>query len=184
MICYGGKTMATNNFIELEYTKLKDEQLARIGYRDNMVYLSLVAIGAVYSFALADSSHYFTFLVLPWVNIILGWMYIVNDEKVSAIGRYIRTQLIENIENTSNKKIIFNWEIVHRNDKHRIQRKIIQCAVDLLTFPVPGMLSIFAFFYFCGSESRILTIFAIIEIVFLLILIWQFLQYEDFQKGK
>lgn len=28
--------------------------------------------------------------MLPPVSVILGWTYLVNDEKISAIGRYVR----------------------------------------------------------------------------------------------
>ena len=54
--------MTQDELIQLEYTKLKEEQLSRIGYRDNIVYLSIVAIGAVCSFAITDKSRYPAFL--------------------------------------------------------------------------------------------------------------------------
>lgn len=178
--------MTQDELIELEYTKLKEEQLARIGYRDNMIYLSLVAIGTVCSFAIADKSHYPAFLVLPWLNAILGWLYVVNDEKISAIGRYIRHELAARVEGSkeTDMNLVFGWEIAHRSDARRVQRKVIQCAIDLLTFPLSGLLSIVAFFCLRGTASHLLSTLAVAEIVVMVILTWQFIQYEDFSKGK
>ncbi len=41
-----------------EYEKLKDEQIAQIGFRDNLIYATLVAIGGLLSFALASRARY------------------------------------------------------------------------------------------------------------------------------
>jgi hypothetical protein len=49
------------------------------------------------SYAVTDPSHYYAFLVLLWVCLILGWTYLVNDEKNSAIGRYIRLTLTDKL---------------------------------------------------------------------------------------
>lgn len=73
-----------------EYEKLKDEQTARIGFRDNLIYVALGVFGGLASFALTDASHMYALLIVPWVCAVLGWTYLVNDEKISAIGAYIR----------------------------------------------------------------------------------------------
>lgn len=102
-----------------EYEKLKEEQAQRIGFRDNMLYVTLGVFGAILSFALSGKSNYYALLVIPWVCLILGWTYLVNDEKITAIGRYIRLTLVEKIkEHTGHSDIesIFGWEIAHRSD--------------------------------------------------------------------
>jgi len=78
-----------------EYEKCKVEQMVRISFRDNLVYATLAAYGAIVAFAAKDN--HLALLVLPWVSIVLGWGYLVNDEKVSAIGRYIRIDLTNRI---------------------------------------------------------------------------------------
>lgn len=74
-----------------EFDKIKVEQAARIAFRDNLVYVTLVSYGAVMAFAAKDN--HLALLILPWVSVVLGWGYLVNDEKVSAIGRYVRLSL-------------------------------------------------------------------------------------------
>ena len=74
----------------LEYEKLKEEQLKRIEFRDQMIYITLGIFGSILSFALSNKTNLYALLVIPWVCLILGWTYIVNDEKISAIGKYIR----------------------------------------------------------------------------------------------
>ncbi|WP_187329296.1 hypothetical protein [Halomicronema hongdechloris] len=33
---------------------------------------------------MSDPTHYYALLVIPWVCLILGWTYVVNDEKISS----------------------------------------------------------------------------------------------------
>ena len=73
-----------------EYSKLKDEQAQRIGFRDNLLYVTLALFGTVLAFALGEKANPYALLVLPWVSLVLGWTYVVNDQKISALGRYIR----------------------------------------------------------------------------------------------
>ena len=106
-----------------EYDKLKSEQAARIGFRDNLLYVTLGVLGAVVSFAVADKTNSYAFLVIPWVCIILGWTYLVNDQKISALGQYIRYNLVNRVKeqmgDNTNLESIFGWEIAHRSDPRR-----------------------------------------------------------------
>ncbi len=141
-----------------EYGKLKDEQSARIGFRDNLLYVTLGVFGGVISFALSNQTTspdaIYALLVLPWVCLILGWTYLVNDEKISALGKYIRDELAGKISlqmgHTENKKFIFGWEIFgweieHRSDKHRKRRKIEQLFINEIAFVFSGMVGLIAF---------------------------------------
>ena len=56
-----------------EYDKLKDEQASRIGFRDNLLYVTLTVYGALIAFALSNPDFIHGLLVLPWVCLILGW---------------------------------------------------------------------------------------------------------------
>ena len=82
----------------MEYDKLKVEQIQRIGFRDNLLYTTLGLFGAVVSFAVSNAANSYALLVIPWVCLVLGWTYVVNDEKISAIGRYIRLTLVEKVK--------------------------------------------------------------------------------------
>ena len=70
----------------MEYDKLKVEQIQRIGFRDNLLYTTLGIFGAVVSFAMSNPANTYALLVVPWVCLVLGWTYVVNDEKISAIA--------------------------------------------------------------------------------------------------
>jgi hypothetical protein len=61
-----------------EYDKLKSEQAQRIGFRDNLLYVTLGIFGTVVSFAVSNSANYSALLVIPWVCLILGWTYVMN----------------------------------------------------------------------------------------------------------
>ena len=86
-----------------EYRKLKEEQAQRIGFRDNLLYVTLALFGTVLAFALGDKANPYALLVLPWVSLVLGWTYLVNDQKISAIGQYIRYTLVEKVSNLAGR---------------------------------------------------------------------------------
>jgi len=168
-----------------EYVKLKDEQIARMRFRDNLLYMTLVAFGGVISYAMSHPLHYYTFLVLPWVCLILGWTYLINDEKISAIGRYIRLTMTENLGELVNKKpeLLFGWEIAHRDDKWRKSRKILQLLIDEMIFCLSGLVAL-GFFWELGAKSWGAISILIIEGILLCVLgLWIFI-YADLKKGR
>jgi hypothetical protein len=75
-----------------EYKTLKVEQLKRIAVRDHVIYLTIAAVGLLVS-AIDKLPNGLVLLVIPWVSVLLGWTYLMNDQKVSAIGQYIRHDL-------------------------------------------------------------------------------------------
>lgn len=137
-----------------EYQTVKDEQKARIGFRDNLLYVTLAAVAALAA-AAAQSGRASMLLALPPVCLVLGWTYLVNDEKISAIGAYVRRDLGPRLGELAAGRggagggagvpqapAVFGWETVHRTDARRRSRKVIQCLVDLVTFcavPLAGL---------------------------------------------
>lgn len=164
-----------------EFDKLKAEQIHRIGFRDNMIYVTLVSVGGVMSFATSETSHLVALLIIPWICCVLGWMYLVNDEKISALGRYIRRQLEHKIREQINmpEVVIFEWEVAHRSDKRRVQRKIMQLLVDQITFCASGIISICAFWVMSPVKTTASITVSFIELVVLLILCYQIFIYAD-----
>ena len=170
-----------------EYEQLKAEQTQRIGFRDNLLYVTLGVFGAVVSFALSNPSHYYALLVIPWVCLILGWTYVVNDEKISAIGRYIRHKLVDKVKKQTgytDLETLFGWEIAHRDDKHRRRRKIQQLIVDEITFVVSGAIALAAFWYLVPKPPIDALILAGIELLLLIGLGIETFIYADLAKGR
>ncbi|CAM5637878.1 hypothetical protein [Streptomyces aurantiogriseus] len=120
-----------------EYQSVKDEQKARIGFRDNLLYVTLAVVAAVIA-AAAQAKRTEMLLALPPVCVVLGWTYLVNDEKISAIGRYVRGELGPRLAELAGAGTAeaFRWESFHRDDARRFSRKLVQCVVDLLAFCV------------------------------------------------
>lgn len=169
-----------------EYEKLKQEQIARIGFRDNLIYATLIALTAVVSIVADDTTRIPVLLVLPLVCITLGWTYLVNDEKISAIGRYIRIAFSDKIRELikSENPMLFGWEIAHRSDARRGSRKVIQFIVDEFVFVLPGLIAILIFWISTSTILLPLRWIAGTELLFLLILGFQIFSYADFKKGK
>jgi hypothetical protein len=136
-----------------EYLKLKDEQIKRIGFRD--MNIVLVAFGSVISYALGNELiRSYALLALPIVCIVLGWTYVVNDEKISAIGKYVRTDLADKLEKLlgTEEKSLLRWETAHRTDKYKVLRKGVQLVVDEIVFCVSGLVALYIFWH-VGPEE-------------------------------
>lgn len=174
------------DFYITEYGKLKQEQISRIGFRDNLIYVTLIALTAVVSIVADDITRTPVLLVLPMVCIALGWTYLVNDEKISAIGRYIRVSFSDRVRELAKSKdtMLFGWELVHRSDNRRRSRKIIQFFVDEFVFVLPGLIAILIFWFSASAYLLPLRWIAGVEILFLLILGFQIFSYADFKMGK
>jgi hypothetical protein len=168
-----------------EYEKLKDEQTQRIGFRDNMLYVTLAAIGGVISFALSANNPHSALLLIPWICIVLGWTYLVNDEKISSIGKYLRVKLNERVRQQMglSEQVLWGWEVAHRSDPRRVQRKVIQCIVDEIAFCLSGILSVIAYLSLDPISWPVLA-FCIIEIIMLFALGIEIVIYADFKQGK
>jgi len=103
--------------------------------------VTLALFGTVLAFALSEKGNPYTLLILPWVSLVLGWTYLMNDQKISAIGQYMRYTLVEKIGNLvfrsgstiGDIESIFGWETFHRSDKRRQRRKIEQLIIVGLT---------------------------------------------------
>ncbi|MEH2144707.1 hypothetical protein [Nostoc sp.] len=170
-----------------EYDKLKSEQAQRIGFRDNLLYVTLGLFGTVVSFAVSNPSNYYALLVIPWVCLILGWTYAVNDEKISSIGKYIRYKLVDKVkEHTGymDLETLFGWEIAHRNDKHRKRRKVQQLIVDEITFVFSGMIALSAFWFLVPQPPLAVTILSWVELLLLIVLGVEMLIYADLAEGR
>ena len=156
-----------------EYSKLKDEQKSRIGFRDNLIYVTLVSIGAILSYATRCPKYYYAFLILPLSNFILVWTWLLNDEKITSIRKYIQNNLTSYINKLleSNNSTIFAWENFHRKDKNRMWRKMLQLLANELLYCISGLFSVFLFFHysqttlFVVSKVSILGIFEIILLI-------------------
>ncbi|MBE9009706.1 hypothetical protein IQ250_05760 [Pseudanabaenaceae cyanobacterium LEGE 13415] len=156
-----------------EYDKLKTEQAQRIGFRDNLLYVTLGVFVAVISFALSNPSNFAALLIIPWVCLILGWTYLVNDEKITAIGRYIRLTLAEKVKEKtgcSDSESLFGWEIVHRADEQRKRRKIEQLAIDEIAFVASGIVALGVFWVLVPQPGLAMRLLSLLELLLLIVL--------------
>jgi hypothetical protein len=153
-----------------EYKQIKTEQVTRIGFRDNLMYVTLVAIAGTLTIS-AHSRGYL--LLVPAVTGVLGWTYLVNDFMITAIGRYVR----EHPDLPG-----MRWETDHPADKRRAVRKTIQLAVDLVTFCGSGLAALTAFWLASAPQSPLLVLASAIEVIATGVLAWQFIAYADIRS--
>lgn len=150
-----------------EYEKLKEEQISRINKRDGLIYLTLAMYGTIFSFSLVNDGYLYILLFLPIVSFILAWIYVINDEKISHIGSYIRNVLSKNIikeVDTVENREIFGWEIYHRTDSLRKFRKFTQFSVEQITFFIFPFSSIIFFLIYNSSFNFPILILVSIDV--------------------
>lgn len=158
-----------------EYDRLKEEQKTRIGFRDNLLYFTLAAVTAVVAVTV-HSGQSRLLLSAPAICLILGWTYLVNDEKISEIGYYVRDQLGPRLgELSSARGTVFGWEVYYRNVAGRTMRKRLQTVVDLFTYLILPMVCTTAFW--CSPTARpLLVLTSLVQTLALTVLGWQFLR--------
>jgi hypothetical protein len=158
-----------------EYDHLKEEQKTRIGFRDNLLYFTLAAATAVVAVTV-QSGQSRLLLSVPTVCLVLGWTYLVNDEKISEIGCYVRDHLGPRLgELVSAHSTVFDWEVYHRNVAGRTMRKRLQTAVDLFAYLVLPMVCTTAFW--CSPTIQPLFLLtSLAQTLALAVLSWQFLR--------
>lgn len=178
-----GSQSLLNSYLT-EYQKLKDEQIARIGFRDNLIYATLIAIGGILSYALGDASHIRAFLILPLATVVLGWTYLINDEKISAIGRYVRTHLSGCVAALSPEldSTVFGWERTFDTDRGRLQRKIVQLIVNESIFVGAGAVALIVYFMTVTTSSPLAIGVAVLESFFLIVLAIEIVIYAELRK--
>jgi hypothetical protein len=161
-----------------EYDRIKDEQKTRIGFRDNLLYFTLAAVTAVLAITVQGRQAHLL-LAVPVVCLVLGWTYLVNDVKISAVGCYIRDQLGPRLAQlTGAHGAVFGWESYHRDDVSRTTRKRLQTAVDLFTYVALPVICLAAFW--CSPAAQpLLVIISGAQTLALGVLGWQFLHYAE-----
>jgi hypothetical protein len=140
MIYRGDDARPETDLLVLEYEQLKEEQRVRIASRDNLIYVTLVAIAAVGATAL-QARTVTVLLALPPVCLALGWAHANNDRKVWEIGHYIRVHTaprLMSLHGASSRP--FEWEFSHRAN-HGGQRRFMQTSASLLVFCAPAIAS-------------------------------------------
>lgn len=160
----------------VEYEHLKKEQSSRIRVRDNLLYASLIAAASVLAVVHGSSNDFVLLLLLPPVSLILGWTYLINDQKVSAIGDYIRARLTPNISYVIEYSDVFEWEIAHRSDPRRLSRKLMQLGVDLIAFCAVPVVALMVYASRFPEFSGLMAV-AVAEGIAVLLLACQFLVY-------
>ena len=164
--------MATDAHL-CEFEKLKDEQIHRLGFRDNLLYVTMGAFGAIMSFVLIEpATRYIALLVIPWVCVVLGWAYVANDQKASAIGEYIRETLADKIQARVliGDRPIFEWARIHQVADGRFLRKAFQCLINLITFVFSGAGALAYFHHLAKPLSSGLLFWFVIELILLTVL--------------
>ncbi|WP_327317842.1 hypothetical protein [Streptomyces sp. NBC_01235] len=172
----------TYEILKVEYERLKEEQVRRIGFRDNLIYVALVAAGAVFSFYFGATGRTYVLLIPPFAISVLGWTYLVNDEKISSIGRYIREKLLPELKSQGfTSEATLGWEAYHRSDVDRVWRKKVQIVVDIAAFCIPSAVALAVFF---SKES--LGIFGwvlgALEGLAVVLLIGAFIRFADYSR--
>ncbi|MFY1699906.1 MULTISPECIES: hypothetical protein [unclassified Solwaraspora] len=168
-----------NDLFLIEYEQLKAEQRARIGLRDNLIYVTLAAYAAIAAAALTVKGQAHLLLVVPFAATLLGWTHLANDEKISSLGRYVRSHLAPRLESLRpDATPVFAWEAEHRTGRGRTTRKLLQLAVDLATFNLPALVTLAIYWADRPLHGPLLAL-SVVELVATVVLAWQRITQAD-----
>jgi len=167
-----------------EYAELKHEQCARIGFRDNLVYATLVGVATVLAFAISNDGSTIGLLVLPVGTFILGSMSVTNDAKISAIGDYVGEELRNRIVTLpgSMTHLLFAWETDRRNAPGRGRRKILQLVATMATFVAPGFVAIIGYIITSSAVAPLAWATIAVDGGMLIWLLVEIIQHADIRR--
>nr|WP_150518136.1 hypothetical protein [Streptomyces subrutilus] len=111
------------------------------------------------------------------IYLILAWTYLVNDEKISSIGCYVRDQLGPRLgELVWIHSMVVSWEVCQRNVPGRTMRKQLRTTVDLITYLVLPMVGTTA--SWCSpTVQSLFALASLTQTLALGVLSWQFLRH-------
>jgi len=167
--------------LKLEYQALKTEQTQRITTRDNLIYPLLAVIGGI-AVGILQAGAVDLLLVLPPACAVFGWKHLDTDRAILAARRYIEHRLAPRLKNLT-RNYVLGWEVYHRTDRRRRQRKTIQLAVDMLTFVVPGALAL-ALWAPSGDHSVWAWAGFYVDLVVVCVLEWQMLVHANLRPEE
>ncbi|MBO3751950.1 hypothetical protein J5X84_38275 [Streptosporangiaceae bacterium NEAU-GS5] len=125
-----------------EYDALKAEERQRISVRGQLLYATLTAVAGICTVT-ATVGRPELLLLLPLATTVLGWAYVTNEHKITAIGGYVHGRLAPHllglVDDGSRDIDLFTWEKYRREDPLRRSRKRLQLAADLVAFCVPPL---------------------------------------------
>jgi hypothetical protein len=163
-----------------EYEHLKREQQSRIRTRDNLLYVTLTAAAAAVAVTLNASGGPRLLLLVPPIVVILGWTYLVNDQKISAVGQYVRDTISPRLSAAVGESVL-NWEWFHRSDTRRVSRKRQQLAADLITFTVLPTAALVVF-WLQGNPTIPLIVISVVETAAVAVLAAQLVLNADLSR--
>lgn len=115
-----------------EFTALREEILARQGHQHTMMALNLTISGAVFSFALTQSTRVLALLVVPFTAFMIGGRYIAQDYGIEEIGKYIGGDLSRRVTGG------LGWEGYITQNRTQNRRQLF-FGLDPLFIAFPGV---------------------------------------------
>ncbi|WP_424410253.1 hypothetical protein [Microcoleus sp.] len=94
----------------LEYDKLKAEQTQRIGFRDNLLYVTLGLFGTIVSFAASNWANYIDQLILDEITFVVSGIIALISFWVLVPGSGLAINILGGVELLL--LLILGWEII------------------------------------------------------------------------
>lgn len=141
----------------LEFDKLKDEQIGRLAYRDNLFYLSMGIIGAIVATYFAYAGARMVLLWLPWAMFIVGVAHLTCERRIQDIGLYIRKHLAPNLAAQTGRKAddFFAWETFFRKSRWHPWRKRLHLFSSVLLYVFSGVAAV-TFYVLSHDKAKVL----------------------------
>ncbi|MGA7713647.1 MAG: hypothetical protein WCA81_17240 [Rhizomicrobium sp.] len=136
-----------NNFENvdlLEFDKLKDEQIGRLAYRDNLFYLTMGIIGGIVATYFAYTKAEVVLLWLPFAMFIVGVAHLTCERRIQDIGLYVRRHLAPRVAAQIGRdpSDVFAWEIFFRNEKWHPWRKRLHQFSCYILYVLSGIVAV------------------------------------------
>jgi uncharacterized membrane protein len=164
----------------LEYEKIKDEQRARISIRENLFYITLIVVGAVFSSLLPATGLEFGYLALTPVLFVVSNSYYYNDEMIGRMNDYIREVLAPKLGELSEDPAVelFSWESYNRKTRRK-RRRVYQTIANFILYPGASATAIIFFWSAKTQLSDLEKLFSAVCVLMTALMLIQVIYYSD-----
>jgi len=122
-----------------EYNALREEIQKRSTNQMLSCTVSIAAIGALASFLLENfSARHYILLLIPWVFIVFGFLWMDHHIRIWEIGKYIKEEIESKVDG-------LNWE-THLSNNIKILKTIF--IFTIVYFIIPPLFSIISYMIF------------------------------------
>ena len=99
------------------YQATRENMIEMMRNRDRYIYLCMIAVGLILSFALREDANRYVVVIIPFILLITGYLYVHADMTLGVNAKFLATEYNEGVERILGFHVP-QWDGSHVADKY------------------------------------------------------------------